>query len=66
MLDDYTDMVKDLVERFYSGVTRYTTSSFLRAKLGEVLEQRAVAPYIFESHEEASHHLRALEASTMP
>jgi len=26
-------MVKDVVERYYVGVTRFTTSSFMRAKL---------------------------------
>ncbi|HJV96899.1 MAG TPA: acyl CoA:acetate/3-ketoacid CoA transferase, partial [Albitalea sp.] len=32
--DSYAAMVKGLVERFYSGVSRYTTSTFLRMKLG--------------------------------
>jgi propionate CoA-transferase len=61
VFDAYVDMVQGVVERFYCGVTRYTTSSFLRAKLGDALESRAAAPYIFESHEEASRHLSALE-----
>jgi len=30
VLDAYSAMVRDLVDRFYSGVTRYTTSGFLR------------------------------------
>jgi len=51
-------MVRDLVDRFYSGVTRYTTSGFLRVKLGEALQQRHVAPHIYESAEEAQLHLR--------
>ena len=57
-------MVRDLVHRFYSGVTRYTTSSFLRAKLGDALKQRAVSPHIYESAEEATTHLRDLEKKT--
>jgi len=61
MIDEYTAMVHDLVDRFYSGVTRYTTSGFLRAKLGDALKQRAVAPHIYESAEEATAHLRGLE-----
>jgi propionate CoA-transferase len=60
-LDEYCAMVRDLVERFYSGVTRYTTSSFLRTKLGDALKERAVAPHIYESAEEAGAHLRELE-----
>ena len=61
IIDEYSAMVRDLVDRFYSGVTRYTTSSFLRAKLGDALKQRAVAPHIYESAEEATTHLRDLE-----
>jgi propionate CoA-transferase len=64
VLDDYTAMVKDLVDRFYSGVTRYTTSGFLRAKLGDALSQREVAPHIYESAEEARAFLRELEGKT--
>jgi propionate CoA-transferase len=58
LTDVYSDMVKDLVDRFYSGVTRYTTSGFLRVKLGDALQKRHVAPHIYESAEEAQHHLR--------
>ena len=61
IIDEYSAMVHDLVDRFYSGVTRYTTSSFLRAKLGDALKQRALAPHIYESAEEATAHLRDLE-----
>ena len=61
VLDAYSEMVKGLTERFYSRVTRYTTSTFLRAKLGDALHKRGVAPHIFESAEEAQAHLRELE-----
>ena len=53
LLDDYSAMVRQLTDRFYSGVSRYTTSGFLRIKLGEALERRGVAPHIFESAEDA-------------
>jgi propionate CoA-transferase len=53
LLDEYSAMVRTLVDRFYSGVSRYTTSGFLRMKLGESLEKRGVAPHIFESAAEA-------------
>jgi propionate CoA-transferase len=62
VIDDYTAMVKDLVDRFYSGVTRYTTSGFLRTKLGDALAQRDVAPHIYESADEARQHLHELES----
>lgn len=61
VIDAYSAMVRDLVDRFYSGVTRYTTSGFLRAKLGDAFHQRALAPHIYESADEARAHLRELE-----
>ncbi|REG59366.1 propionate CoA-transferase [Paraburkholderia sp. BL6669N2] len=56
VIDAYSEMVTGLVARFYSDVTRYTTSSFLRMKLGNALQQRSVATYIYESPEEVSSH----------
>jgi len=49
LLDSYSAMVRGLMDQYYSGVSRYTTSGFLRMKLGEALESRGVAPHIFES-----------------
>jgi propionate CoA-transferase len=60
LLDEYSEAVRSVVDRFYSGVTRYTTSGFLRVKLGEALEKRGVAPHIFESAAEAQSDLRDL------
>lgn len=56
MLDAYSEMVTKLVDGLYDRVTRYTTSSFLRLKLGDALKRRGVAPYIYESPEEAREH----------
>ncbi len=58
LLDPYVAMVSRLMERHYSGATRYTTSGFLRMKLGDALAGRDVAPRIYESAEEARAHLR--------
>src|SRR4051812_48387309 len=60
VLDAYSVMVHDLVDRFYSGVTRYTTSGFLKAKLGDALQRRAVSPHIYESAEEAQAQLHVM------
>ncbi|WP_233870513.1 acyl CoA:acetate/3-ketoacid CoA transferase [Paraburkholderia adhaesiva] len=60
VLDAYTDMVRDVVSRYYSSVTRYTTSAFLRAKLRDALQERGVSPHIFESEAEARKHLETL------
>jgi propionate CoA-transferase len=51
--DDYINMVKYVVSEFYTDVTRYTTSAFLRMKLGDELQRRDMAPHIFQSKEEA-------------
>jgi propionate CoA-transferase len=66
LLDDYSAMVRSLTDRFYSGVSRYTTSGFLRIKLGEALEKRGVAPHIFESAFEAQSDWRNVEAIAGP
>jgi propionate CoA-transferase len=62
VLDEYSAMVRDLVDRFYSGATRYSTNAFLRSKLGDALSRRALAPHIYESSDEASAHLHELES----
>ncbi len=53
LVDEYTDMVGRLMDRFYTGVTRYTTNTFLRMKLGDALKERKLAPHIYETREEA-------------
>jgi len=58
VVDEYTEMVKYLVNKYYSDVTRYTTSTFLRMKLGDALKNRNLAPHIYESSQEAQRHLR--------
>jgi propionate CoA-transferase len=60
IIEEYTDMVKRLVDRFYSGVTRYTTSTFLRTKLGEALKKRNESPHIYESKDEAHRALQRM------
>ena len=52
--DAYLDAVQDIGDRYFHGVTRFTTSAFMRAKLGHALESRGVAPHIYESEEEAT------------
>ncbi len=53
IIDEYTAMVQRLMDNYYTGVTRYTTSTFLRMKLGDALQKRNVAPHIYETREEA-------------
>jgi len=56
--DAYAAMVRGLVDRYYDGVSRYTTSGFLRAKLGGALKKRGVAPHVYESPQQALAHVR--------
>ena len=56
--DVYAAMVRGLVDRYYDGVSRYTTSGFLRAKLGGALRRRGVAPHVYESPQQALAHVR--------
>ena len=51
--DEYIRMVQYVVSTYYCDVTRYTTSAFLRMKLGDELKKRHLAPHIFQSKEEA-------------
>ncbi|HSW07217.1 acyl CoA:acetate/3-ketoacid CoA transferase [Aquabacterium sp.] len=57
--DAWAATVRALVDRFYLNVVRYSTSGFLRAKLGPALAARGVAPHIFESAGEAQAQLRS-------
>src|SRR6266851_1468057 len=60
--DAYLDAVQEMGERYFHGVTRFTTSAFMHAKLGDALATRGVAPHIFESEEEA----KAAARDTVP
>jgi propionate CoA-transferase len=51
--DYYVSGVRGLAERYYESVTRYTTSSFMRLKLGGHLTERGLSPHIYESRTEA-------------
>ena len=51
-------VLSHLMHAIRDQVTRYTTSNFLRLKLGNALSERGLAPHIYESAEEAHHHLR--------
>ena len=62
--DDYVNMVKYVVSEFYTDVTRYTTSAFLRMKLGDELKSRDLAPHIFQTKEEARLALGITESSS--
>ena len=59
--DTYAAMVRYMETHYYSTASRYTTSAFLRLKLGEALSRRRVAAHIFETSAEAHAFVGAYE-----
>ena len=53
VVDDYADLVKHVQDTYYLSVQRYTTSAFLRLKLGKELGRRNLSSRIYETVEEA-------------
>ena len=58
LADDWAAMVRALVDRHYRNVARYSSSGFLRAKLGRALAARRVAPQLFDTADAAQQQLR--------
>ena len=57
IVDQYMDLVKYVEDKYYISVSRYTSSGFLRLKLGKELGKRKITSEIYESSEEAVSHL---------
>ena len=53
LYDDYADMIQYMLKHHYKTTARYSTSSFMRLKMGEALSRRGLQPHIFESVDEA-------------
>jgi propionate CoA-transferase len=51
--DAYFSMITYMQGRYYERASRYTTSAFMRLKLGAALVERALAPHVFETLDEA-------------
>jgi len=57
--DTYAAMVRYMETHYYTTASRYSTSTFLRLKLGEALARRRVAAHIFETADEAHAYVTA-------
>ena len=57
LLDSYVDMVHDLAGHYYSRVTRYTSSAFMRSYFGTAFRRHQTEPALYASREEAFSHL---------
>ena len=51
--DAYFSMVTYMESRYYASASRYTTSAFMRLKLGAGLSERDLKPHVFETPAEA-------------
>jgi propionate CoA-transferase len=51
--DAYFSMISYMQSRYYASASRYTTSAFMRLKLGAGLSERNLAPHVFETPAEA-------------
>ena len=58
LVDEYSQMIQGLVDRFYLDVTRYTNSTFLRAQLREAIERQTPNARLFASADEAQQQLQ--------
>ena len=58
ILDAYMDLVRHVENKYYLSVSRYTTSGFMRLKLGKELGQRKVSSQVFETRAEAREGLK--------
>jgi len=54
LADAYFEMVSELQAKYYSTAVRYTTSAFMRLKLGAELSARRSAAHVFETRDEAA------------
>jgi propionate CoA-transferase len=52
-MDAYAQVVATMTEKYYAHSTRYSTSAFLRNKLGAAISARGLAPHIYETQSEA-------------
>lgn len=54
MQGKFINLIQRLDEEFYLTASRYSTSAFLRQKLGKDLKNRSISPHIFETRAEAA------------
>ena len=56
---NFMSLLAQLEYDYFLTSTQYTTSAFMRQKLGQEFKNRSIPPHIFESREEAAHYLNA-------
>lgn len=58
LINEYSEMVKGLVEDLYINTTRYSANAFARMEIGEALAEKKLMPHMYESREEAQKALK--------
>lgn len=58
LINEYTGMVKRLVENLYINTTRYSANAFARMKIGETLAGKELIPHMYENRKEAQKALK--------
>jgi propionate CoA-transferase len=66
LADAYAELVRELTEHYYERVTRYTSSAFLRLKLGATLQAHHVDPELFDTQRHALESLKRRRQSRRP
>ena len=66
LADTYAELVSELTHRYYERVTRYTSSAFLRLKLGASLQAHRVDPELFDTQRQALESLKRRRQSRQP
>jgi propionate CoA-transferase len=64
--DDYAEMDRYMLEHYYTQITRFSTSAFMRMKVGQAFTRRNIAPHVFENKEDAHAFLATLTAQQSP
>ena len=64
LVDDYAVMVRGLVEKYYSSVSRYSTSAFMRIMLKSELMRHGVKAGLFSRREDAVEAAKRARAAT--
>jgi propionate CoA-transferase len=59
--DCYADMDRHMLKHYYTTITRYSTSAFMRMKLDQAFSERNIATHVFERKEEAQAFLKSNE-----
>ncbi len=60
--DEYAEMDRYMLDHYYTQITRFATSAFMRMKLGQAFTRRDIAPHVFENKDDAHDFLASLDA----